>query len=79
MMSFLREFVDNDFAPEGLRRKVVEGRYHELMFNLPPDLTASNRPSLLYPDRMLVGTSLTLPMSKETRKTLTNYHMFLVN
>lgn len=51
-MLFLREFIDNNFAPSGLRRKVVEGQYHELMFNLPPNLTAPDCPSLLYPDRM---------------------------
>ncbi len=51
MMLFLREFIDNNFGSNGLRRKCVEGSYYERMFNLPPNLTIPNQPSLLYADR----------------------------
>ena len=51
MTLFLREFIDNNFGSIGLQRVIKEPTYFELMFNLPPNLTANNQPSILFPDR----------------------------
>lgn len=51
MITFLREFIDNNFAANGLHRKCVEGSYWERLFNLAPNLALPNQPSLLYADR----------------------------
>lgn len=51
MILFLREFIDNNFGAQGLRRTVKEPSYFEQMLNLPPNLTMPNQPSVFYPDR----------------------------
>jgi hypothetical protein len=51
MVAFLREFIDNNFATNGLHRKCVEGSYWERLLNLAPNLALPNQPSLLYADR----------------------------
>lgn len=50
LLTFLQEWIENNFNKNSLRHVIREKTYNEAFFGLPPDLSLPEQPSVFYPD-----------------------------
>ena len=58
LLTFLQEWIENNFNKNSLRHVIREKTYNESLFGLPPDLSLPEQPSVFYPDRKFDYTSV---------------------
>lgn len=75
---FLQQFVENNFGPAGLRRKIRESTFGELHFDTPPDLSVPEQENVFLTDRTQQYTK-TIFLGREIELLLMNILAFSVS